>query len=169
MIIVVDTVAQHVTEYLDRLSDLFWEAQRVVEGMLTRSVGVELRARVLDLDFKLSTCAISCPLEVQVLEEVGRSGAIKRFVPGARADENTNGSDRAASHGLCADADAILRHAHLHRPVNFQRLRDLTTLKVAEILRSRLTRELQVLSFLLKAALIFLSLLNLGLATIDLV
>lgn len=138
VIVVINTVTEHISENLNGLGDLLREAESVIKGVFARSVSVQLRASVLDFDLQLAPRTVSRTFKVQVLEEMSSAGAFQRLMPRTRADEDTDGGNGLAAHVFSAHTNAILSGRRLHWTVKVERLGDLTALQVAKILRSRL-------------------------------
>ena len=105
---------------------------------------------------------------MQVLQEVSSTWTIKSLVACSSSNKDTNSCNRGTFHGFSADSDAILCNSGFHWAVDDQRLRDFTSLQIAEVLFSRLSRELQVLIFLLDGALVILGLLDLWFTCVNL-
>ena len=75
VVAVIRAVAEHVAHDLDGAGDAVRKAERVVHGVLAARVGVELRARVLDLHLELPSRSVLGAFEVQVLQKVRRTRA----------------------------------------------------------------------------------------------
>mmetsp|Transcript_1904 Transcript_1904/g.2747 ORF Transcript_1904/g.2747 Transcript_1904/m.2747 type:complete len:235 (-) Transcript_1904:419-1123(-) len=71
VVVIIHTIAEHVTEDLNTARNAIRETQGVVESVLAASVGVELRTRVLHLDLELASRSVRSTFEMQVLQEVG--------------------------------------------------------------------------------------------------
>ena len=76
-------VLQDVRDDVDGLRDVLTETLSVVDGLLARGVGIEVRAEVLHFELKCVLGTTAGALEGHMFEEVG--SAVVRFCLGARA------------------------------------------------------------------------------------
>jgi hypothetical protein len=92
---------------------------------------------------------------------MGSTRCFKSLVACTSSDEAANGRDSTVVHSLCADTDSVRGHRCFHWAVKLKRLRDFSTLQIAKVFLSGLSRELQVCLFLLDRAFVILVFLDL--------
>lgn len=132
--------------------------------MLTACVRVQLSARVFNFHLKLSASAISRALEMEMLQEVSCARAFQSLMSRACPNKHANSGHALSLHCFGADPDSVLSHGHLHRSIELERGGDLTTLQITEVLRRRLSRELEIAFLFGHSFLKVLHLLNFAIA-----
>lgn len=107
-------VLKDVAEDLHSLGDVLLEHLGVVDGLLTRGVGVEVATHVLDLHLELSLSAVGGALEGHVLEEVRDTVVLLSLVSAAGVDPHAHGGGLAVA-ALGSHTEAVSEGAHLSR------------------------------------------------------
>lgn len=98
---------EDVADDLDTLADVGPEGLGVVDGLLARGVGVEVRAEVLDLELEAVLGPLPSALEGHVLEEVGDAGSGGGFGTGAGIDPDAHGGRGGVRGRLGRDGEAV--------------------------------------------------------------
>ena len=122
----------------------------MIEGVLSRSVCVELSSHVFNLLFKLSSRSALGALEMQMLQEMSSTRSLQGFVARTGTNEDTNCCYRGVP-ALGAHSDTVGNGCHLHGSLVLERLRDLSELQVSEVLHHWTLRELEERIFLFNA------------------
>ena len=114
VVAIICAIAKHIAHDLNGACYSIREAECMVHGMLTARVSIELGSSVFNFHLELPSRAICSALEMQVLQKVRRTRALKCLVARASTNEYADGRNSAATHRFSADADTILRHRCLH-------------------------------------------------------
>lgn len=85
-------VLEDVADDVDRLSNVFAEALRVVDGLLPGGVRVQVRTKVLDLQLESMLTPLVGTLEGHMFQEVSRAVGFVCLCARAGIDPDTNGS-----------------------------------------------------------------------------
>ena len=80
VVAVICAVAEHISHDLNGTRYSIREAESMVHGVLTACVSIELSSSVLNFHFELPARAIGSALEMQVLQEVRRTGTLNSLV-----------------------------------------------------------------------------------------
>lgn len=100
-------VLEDVGDDVDGGGDVLAEALGVVDGLLARGVGVEVRANILDFELERVLCAPAGALEGHVLQEVGGPVRLVRLGPRACVYPHTDRCCLRMRLRLSGDCEAI--------------------------------------------------------------
>lgn len=106
-------VLENVADNVHGLADVLAEALGVVHGLLARGVGVQVCAKVLNLELQSVLVALAGALEGHVLKEVGRAVRLVGLRPRARVDPNANGRRLRMWVSLGRDCEAVRERSEL--------------------------------------------------------
>jgi hypothetical protein len=100
-------VLEDITDNVDSLGDILFEALGVIDSLFPRRVSVEVCTNVLNLELQSVLGTTAGTLEGHVLEEV--SGSVGGIVlcPGTSIYPDTDCSGLSMGVGLCSDGKAI--------------------------------------------------------------
>lgn len=101
-------VLQNVGQNLHRLGHVVLERLGVVDGGLSRGVGVEVAAHVLNVELELVLGSLVGALEGQMLEKVSGSVVVGVFVSRAGVDPHSDGGGLNQRVGLGGNGQAVL-------------------------------------------------------------
>lgn len=101
-------VLQNVGEDLHRLGHVVLERLGVVDGGLSRGVGVEVAAHVLNVELELVLGSLVGALEGQMLEEMGGSVVVGVLVSRAGVDPHAHGGGLHQRVGLGGNGQSVL-------------------------------------------------------------
>jgi hypothetical protein len=101
------TSSQDIRDDLYRLSNVLREGFGVVDGLFSRSVGVQVSSEVLNFEFELVLRSLAGALEGHVFEEVSSSRGLVGFGARTGVDPYSDGGGRSGRGRFSSDSETV--------------------------------------------------------------